>query len=92
MVLNLLHFLNNLILNCLKNTQDSKPYFEPMKSTSIGNLLQAMINKYLPKDCDLPIKTIGLQPSENLHEKITEVGLFTNEIEQYTVTELEKMV
>jgi len=51
-----------------------------------------MINKYLPKDCDLPIKTIGLQPSENLHEKITEVGLFTNEIEQYTVTELEKMV
>lgn len=82
----------DLILNCLKNTQDSKPYFEPMKSTSIGNLLQAMINKYLPKGCDLPIKTIGLQPSENLHEKITEDGIFTNEIEQYTVKELEEMV
>ena len=80
------------ILNCLKNAKDSKPYFEPMKSTSIGNLLQAMINKYLPKGCDLPIKTIGLQPSENLHEKITEDGIFTNEIEQYTVKELEEMV
>ena len=80
------------ILNCLENAKDSKPYFEPMKSTSIGNLLQAMINKYLPKDCDLPIKTIGLQPSENLHEKITEDGIFTNEIEQYTVKELEEMV
>jgi len=80
------------ILNCLENAKNSKPYFETMKSTSIGNLLQAMINKYLPKDCDLPIKTIGLQPSENLHEKITEDGIFTNEIEQYTVKELEEMV
>ena len=80
------------ILNCLENAKDSKPHFELMKSTSIGNLLQAMINKYLPKDCDLPIKTIGLQPSENLHEKITEDGIFTNEIEQYTVKELEEMV
>ena len=80
------------ILNCLENAKDSKPYFEPMKSTSIGNLLQAMINKYSPEGCELPIKTIGLQPNENLHEKITEGGTFTNEIEQYTIQELEEMV
>ena len=82
----------DLIINCLENAKDSKPYFEPMKSTSIGNLLQAMINKYSPDGCELLIKTIGLQPNENLHEKITEGGAFTNEIEQYTVKELEEMV
>ena len=82
----------NLTLNCLKNAQDSTPYFEPMKSTSIGNLLQAMINKYAPKDCKLPIKTIGLHSSENLHEKISEDGTYTNEIEQYTIKELEKII
>tara|TARA_R100000988_G_C3991276_1_gene162834 strand:- start:408 stop:1253 length:846 start_codon:yes stop_codon:yes gene_type:complete len=82
----------DLIMNCLENAKDSKPYFELMKSTSIGNLLQAMINKYSPKGCDLPIKTIGLQPNENLHEKITEDGIFTNEIEQYSVEELEEII
>jgi len=82
----------DLILNCLENTKDSKPYFEFMKSTSIGNLLQAMINKYAPKGCELPIKTIGLHPSENLHEKIFEGGTYTNEIEQYTIKELEEMI
>ena len=82
----------DLILNCLENAKDSKPYFEDMKSTSIGNLLQAMINKYAPTDCKLPIKRIGLHSSENLHEKVFENGPFTNEIEQYTVEELEEMI
>ena len=82
----------DLILNCLENAKDSKPYFEDMKSTSIGNLLQAMINKYAPKGCELPIKTIGLHSSENLHEKISEDGTYTNEIEQYTIKELEKII
>ena len=82
----------DLILNCLENAKDSKPYFEDMKSTSIGNLLQAMINKYAPQDCKLPIKTIGLHSSENLHEKISENGICTNEIEQYTIKELEEMI
>ena len=82
----------DLILNCLENAKDSKPYFEDMKSTSIGNLLQAMINKYAPTDCKLPIKRIGLHSSENLHERVFEGGPFTNEIEQYTVEELEEMI
>ena len=82
----------DLIFNCLKNSKNSEPYFEYKKSTSLGNLLQAMSNKYLPGDCELSIKTIGLQPNENLHEKISENGLFTNEIEQYTVKELEEII
>ena len=82
----------DLIINCLENAKDSKPYFEDMKSTSIGNLLQAMINKYAPDNCKLPIKRIGLHSSENLHEKVFENGPFTNEIKQYTVEELEEMI
>ena len=65
---------------------------EDMKSASIGNLLKAMTNKYAPKNCKLSIKKIGLSPNENLHEKISEDGPYTNEIEQYTVKELEEMI
>ena len=82
----------DLIMRCLKNAKDSKPYFEDMKSASIGNLLKAMTNKYAPKNCKLSIKKIGLSPNENLHEKISEDGPYTNEIEQYTVKELEEMI
>ena len=39
----------DLILNCLENSTDSKPYFEDMKSTSIGNLLQAMLTSIYQK-------------------------------------------
>ena len=82
----------DLIFNCLKNSQDSTPHCEYTKSTSLGNLLKAMINKYSSDDCKLPIKVIGLQSSENLHERIIEGGPFTNEIEQYTIEELEEMI
>ena len=82
----------DMIFNCLEKSTDSTPYFEDVKSTSMGNLLQAMSNKYLPEGSELLVKEIGLQPNENLHERIVEGGLYTNEIEQYTVEELEKMI
>ena len=82
----------DLIFNCLENSKDSKPYCESMKSASLENLLQAMKNKYLPDNYELSIKTIGLQDSENLHEKILEDGPFSNEVQQYTVEELEEMI
>ena len=59
----------DLILNGLE-TDSSKPYCDIPKSTSIGNLLQAMSNKYLPKGKELKVKKIGLQPNENFHERI----------------------
>ena len=63
-----------------------------MKSTSMSNLLQAMSNKYLQEGNQLLVNEIGLQPNENLHEKIKEDGLYTNEMEQYTIKELEEMI
>ena len=82
----------DMIFNCLEKSTDSTPYFEHIKSTSMGNLLQAMSNKYLPEGGELSVKEIGLQLNENLHERITEGGQYTNEIEQYTIEELEEMI
>ena len=82
----------DMIFNCLEKSNDSTPYFEDIKSTSMGNLLEAMSNKYLPEDSELSVKEIGLQPNENLHERIIEGGPYTNEIEQYTIEELEEMI
>ena len=80
------------IFNCLEKSTDSTPYFEDIKSTSMGNLLEAMSNKYLPEGSKLSVKEIGLQPNENLHERLVENGPYTNEIEQYTIKELEEMI
>ena len=82
----------DMIFNCLEKSKDSTPYFEDMKSTSMGNLLQAMSNKYLQEGSELSVNEIGLQPNENLHERVEEGGLYTNEIEQYTIEELEEMI
>jgi len=81
----------DLMLNGLESN-NSKPYCDIPKSTSIGNLLQAMANKYLPKEKKLKINEIGLQPNENLHEQIVDNGPMSNEMEQYTIGELEKMI
>jgi len=82
----------DIIFNCLDKSTDSTPYFENMKSTSMGNLLGAMSNKYLKGGQELSVKQIGLQTNENLHERIVENGPYTSEIEQYTVEELENMI
>ena len=82
----------DMIFNCLEKSTDSTPYFEDVKSTSMGNLLQAMSNKYSLKGSELLVKEIGLQPNENLHERLVEGGPYTNEIKQYTIKELEEMV
>ena len=46
----------DMIFNCLEKSADSTPYFEYIKSTSMGNLLEAMSNKYSPKGSELKVK------------------------------------
>jgi len=75
----------DLIYNCLENCDDSTPYVPEMKGMSIGNLLEAMIQKYSPDGTRPNVNVIGLQPGENLHEKILEDGKFSNEVDQYTI-------
>ena len=81
-----------LIFECLNQAQNTKPWVPEMKAMSIGNLLTAMSKKYLPENKSLQIKSIGLQPGENLHEKILEGGPYSNEVEQFTIEEIMELV
>ncbi len=46
----------------------AEPVITPMKSMRLGDLLEAMMSKY----GRVPVKTIGLQIGENMHEVIAE--------------------
>ena len=83
----------DLILDCMENAIDSTPYCPNMKSMSIKSLLGAMVEKYGNSNWDsYPIKIIGLQPGENLHEKVLDEGPFSNEVEQFTIEEIKELI
>tara|TARA_R110000823_G_scaffold315646_1_gene448880 strand:- start:16118 stop:16975 length:858 start_codon:yes stop_codon:yes gene_type:complete len=82
----------DLIFSCLMEAQDAQPWVPEMKSMTIGDLLTAMARKYLPQTCALDIKQIGLQPGENLHEKIMEEGLTSNEVEHFSIDEIMEII
>jgi FlaA1/EpsC-like NDP-sugar epimerase len=50
-----------------------------------------MVEKY-SNNQNIPIKTIGLQPGENLHEKVMEEGPYSNECEQYIVEDIKNLI
>lgn len=80
-----------LIYECMENSVDTTPYCPEMKSMSVGNLLTAMIEKY-SNGVDIPIKVIGLQDGENLHEKVLDKGPFSNEVEEFTIEEIKELI
>ena len=82
----------DLIFDCMENATNSEFHFPSMKSMSMGDLLDAMAEKYLPEGQELKVKTIGLQKGENLHEKISEDGLYSNEAEQFTIEEIKELI
>ena len=82
----------DLIFDCLKFSDSPEPYVPDMKSMSVGDLLQAMANKYLPAGGELKIKTIGLQPGENLHEKVHSDGRDSSQVERFTIEEIMKLI
>jgi len=82
----------DLIFDCMDRAEDSKPYVPEMKSMSVRDLLTAMANNYLPEGEKLQIKEIGLQPGENMHEKILVDGKYSNEVERFTIEEIMEMI
>ena len=84
---------HDLILDCMENAIDSTPYCPNMKSMSIKSLLGAMVEKYGNSNWETyPIKIIGLQPGENLHEKVLDEGPLSNEVEQFTINEIKELI
>jgi len=82
----------DLIFDCLFYAEDSKPYVPEMKSMAVGDLLEAMIRKYLPFGETAKVKEIGLQPGENLHEVIVEGEPNSSEVERFTIEEIMELV
>lgn len=80
-----------LIIDCMNNATDSSPYCPIMKSMRIDDLLRAMIQKY-SNGQDISVKIIGLQPGENMHERVLENGPFSNEVEHFTIEEILPMI
>jgi UDP-N-acetylglucosamine 4,6-dehydratase/UDP-glucose 4-epimerase len=80
-----------LIVDCMEHAVDSKPYCPSMKSMSIKNLLQAMVEKY-SNGVDIPVNVIGLQPGENMHEKVLEQGPYSSEVEQFSIEEIKDLI
>jgi len=79
----------DLIFECLDKAKDCTPYCPEMKSMRMGNILEAMQLKYGKA---IKINKIGLQKGENLHEKIIESGPYSNEVEQFTINEIMKLI
>jgi UDP-N-acetylglucosamine 4,6-dehydratase len=82
----------DLIFNCLNNANSCEPYLPTMKSMFLGDLLDAMVKKYLPPGKELIIKEIGIQPGENFHEYLLTDGFSSNDVEKYTIDEIYKMI
>lgn len=82
----------DLIFKCLSEASNSKPFVPNMKAISVGHLLNAMIAKYGPVGSKIPIKVIGLQIGENMHEKILENGPYSNEVDLFEINEIINMI
>jgi len=80
-----------LIYQCMEEAIDSTPFCPNMKSMSIENLLTAMVQKY-SNGIEINFNVIGLQAGENLHEKVLDEGPYSNEVEEFTIEEIKKMI
>ena len=79
----------DVMFQCLKHSKNSQPYYIKSKATSIKILLQAMYLKYGKRDFNIKnVNIIGLQKGENMHEKIAENELPSNQAQFYTLNEL----
>jgi UDP-N-acetylglucosamine 4,6-dehydratase len=80
-----------LLFECISNANNASPYCPDMKSMSMGDLLEAMINKYA-NNVEIPVKTIGLQQGENKHEKILKEGPSSDQVDRFTVSEIMRLI
>lgn len=81
----------DLIFDCLYKSENSNPFCPNMKSMKIEDLLKAMYIKYGNGNYIEP-KIIGLQGGENMHEKIMETGPFSNEVDNFSIEEIIKLI
>lgn len=77
----------DLIFECLDKAKDPVPYVPEMKAMSMGNLLEAMMQKYGRVKVDV----IGNRGGENMHESMDGIT-FSNQVEQFTIEEIKELL
>lgn len=78
----------DLIFDCVEKAENAKPWVPTMRAISMGDALKACQNVWGKKS---PVRIIGLQEGENLNETMGG-GIFSNEVEQYSVKDFEKFL
>lgn len=79
----------DLIFEAIIHGKDATPYCPTMKSIKMGDLLEAMQQKYgRAKN----VKVIGLQGGENKSEKVVEGSLDSEESEKFGVDEIMDLI
>lgn len=82
----------DLIFETLEKSDSAKPYSCKMKAMRMGDLFEAMVEKYMPKTSSRRVTQIGLQPGENMHEIINEGEPDSSQVEKFTHEEILKMI
>lgn len=77
----------DLIFQCLKEANDSTPFVPVMKAMKIGELVEAMMQKY----GQVPVQIIGNRGGENMHETM-DGKVFSNQVEQFTKEEIKEKI
>ena len=77
----------DLIFECLDKAKDSTPYVPEMKSMRMGDLLEAMMQKY----GKVPVEVIGNRGGENQHETI-DGKVYSNQVKQFSIDEIKKLI
>jgi len=78
----------DLIFDCLNNAKDSTPHHFPMKAIRMADLLECMMEKY----GQAPVKVIGLQKGENMHEIIVDNGTDSSSAPRYSKEEIMQLI
>ena len=50
------------------------------------------VNPLAPKGGTLKVKQIGMQPGENLHEKVLSDGISSEDSDKFTIEEIKEMI
>ena len=83
----------DLIFDCIDNAKDSTPYTPEMKAMSMGNLLEAMMQKY----GKVKVNIIGNRGGENTNETMGQLDsngklIFSDMVEQYSIDDIMKLI
>lgn len=76
------------VFECLEKSPNATPWISKMKAISLRDALAACQKAW---GSSSPIKMVGRQPGENLHETI-DGKTFSNEVEQFSVEEFAKFL